>query len=222
MKRFTFTINWPDHFVGFFSALFGILIAFQLEEWRDKNERNELAQLALQNLQNEIGINKTYYEETVRFNSGFVVFVQQSLPFLTSDLKYQGSLEKADSLNAIFPSHYHVQVSELGDQNAANTFAVSIKMNITLKHPITAAWESAKATGALNYMDFGTVHLLSLIYDQERLLNEIQYANELIRTSEIHSKEDLANFLAKVHESITVLQHELEDMNSFIHMLTTG
>jgi hypothetical protein len=99
-------INWSDHIVGFFSALFGILIAFQLESWREDSERKELVTLALQNLKNEIEINKGYYEETTQFNHVFLNFIEQSASWLTDDVRFSGTTNLADSLNKIFPNNF--------------------------------------------------------------------------------------------------------------------
>jgi len=120
-------INWPDHLVGFFSALFGILIAFQLEEWRDQRERDQLVQLALQNLKSEIDINKNYYKETTRFNETFLHFVNESSPSITEELTYSGAKNAVDSLNKFFPGHFAIDPTSESDK----VFPLKITLNIT-------------------------------------------------------------------------------------------
>src|ERR1700755_1317393 len=189
-KLGTVHINWPDHLVGFFSALFGILIAFQLEEWRDQREREQLVSLALQNLKSEIDINKNYYGETTRFNEAFLHFLNESAPHITEELTFQGSKDLADSLSTVFPGHFSIQAA--AESKKPSTAPLKVTLNISVHHPLTAAWESAKATGALNFMDFEKVHLLSLIYHQEKLLNEIDNLNALIKSAgRIKSKTQL-------------------------------
>jgi hypothetical protein len=210
-------INWPDHLVGFFSALFGILIAFQLEEWRDQREREQLVQLALQNLKSEIDINKNYYEETTRFNETFLHFLSESSPNITEELTYSGSKNAVDSLNKFFPGHFAVDPSA----ESRKTFPLKITLNITVHHPLTAAWESAKATGALNFMNFEQVHLLSLIYHQEKLLNEIDNLNALIKNSgRIKSKSQLFFLVDELRESNSIIQREMNELKGYINILT--
>ena len=50
MKSFlsSYKIDWANHIIGFFSALFGILIAFELEEWRDEKNQIEIARVAFE------------------------------------------------------------------------------------------------------------------------------------------------------------------------------
>src|SRR6478736_912629 len=203
-------INWPDHLVGFFSALFGILIAFQLEEWRDQREREQLVQLALQNLKSEIDINKNYYEETTRFNETFLQFLTESSSNISEELTFRGSSTAADSLNKFFPAHFSIGQPLVA---SSKTLPIKITLNISVHHPLTAAWESAKATGALNFMNFEQVHLLSLIYHQEKLLNEIDNLNSLIKNSgRIKSKSQLFSLVDELRESNSIIQREMDQM----------
>ena len=40
-------IDWPNHIVAFFSALFGILIALELDERREDTKETEFALMTL-------------------------------------------------------------------------------------------------------------------------------------------------------------------------------
>lgn len=212
-------INWPDHLVGFFSALFGILIAFQLEEWRDQHEREQLVKLALQNIKNEIDINKNYYEETIRFNDTFLHFLNEANPHLTNELNFIGTKTLADSLNRIFPDHFLILKDDNESKNQTNS-PLKITLNISVHHPLTAAWESAKATGALNFMDFEKVHLLSLIYNQEKLLNEIDNLNALIKSSgRVKTKTQLFVLVNELQESNSIIQREMDVLKGYINIL---
>src|SRR6478609_3399734 len=212
----SYKIDWPNHIVGFFSALFGILIAFQLEEWRDQREREQLVQLALQNLKSEIDINKNYYEETTRFNETFLHFLNESSPSITEELTYRGSKNAVDSLNKFFPGHFAIKAPP----ESGKAFLLKITLNITVHHPLTAAWESAKATGALNFMNFEQVHLLSLIYHQEKLLNEIDNLNALIKNSgRVKSKSQLFSLVDELRESNSIIQREMDQMKGYINIL---
>src|SRR6478609_8636135 len=124
----SYKIDWPNHIVGFFSALFGILIAFQLEEWRDQREREQLVQLALQNLKSEIDINKNYYEETMRFNETFLHFLLESSPNISEELTFRGSPTAIDSLNKFFPAHFLIGQAS---GKSSRAFPIKITLNIS-------------------------------------------------------------------------------------------
>jgi len=85
---------------------------------------------------------------------------------------------------------------------------------------LTAAWESAKATGALNFMNFQQVHLLSLIYHQEKLLNEIDNLNALIKNSgRISTKSQLFLLVDELSESNSIIQREMNELKGYINIL---
>ena len=71
-----FSVDWPNHVIGFFSALFGILIAFELDQWRERQQEAEVAQNAFSKLKQEIQINKNLLHETVSTNLGLLTLLQ--------------------------------------------------------------------------------------------------------------------------------------------------
>ena len=58
-------IDWLNHFVAFASSLLGILIAFQLDNWRESRGENEKMQIALQGIKKEIENNSIKREKKV-------------------------------------------------------------------------------------------------------------------------------------------------------------
>ena len=58
-------LDWPNHIIAFFSALLGILIAFQLEGYRDTRKDNEELKSALISIKSEIDNNFNIYETNV-------------------------------------------------------------------------------------------------------------------------------------------------------------
>jgi hypothetical protein len=100
MKSFLsrYRIDWPNHTIGFFSALFGILIAFELEEWRDQRNKAEIARIAFENLRNEVKINQSSLRSNVANNIRHLTTMQQLLPKLDNQLRFTGSAAEADSI----------------------------------------------------------------------------------------------------------------------------
>jgi len=69
MKFSSWRVDWPNHLIGFFSALFGILIAFELDEWREAKNNREEAHNAFDKIKQEIQINKGALHEAVKNKS---------------------------------------------------------------------------------------------------------------------------------------------------------
>lgn len=70
-------IDWPNHLVGFFSALFGILIAFELDEWKESRKEEKIAANAFIRLQQEIVINRNMLHEMVNTNLSLISMLNQ-------------------------------------------------------------------------------------------------------------------------------------------------
>src|SRR5688572_17342624 len=95
------SIDWPNHIIGFFSALFGILIAFELDQWRERQQEQEIAQNAFAKLKQEIQINKNTLHEMASSNREFLSLLKsEALPNLNDNLQFTGSRFLADSLNS--------------------------------------------------------------------------------------------------------------------------
>ena len=58
MKNKLSNIDWSNHIVAFFSALLGILIAFQLQDYQDDQKEEEELQITLEAIKKEIENNQ--------------------------------------------------------------------------------------------------------------------------------------------------------------------
>src|SRR5688572_29448953 len=94
-----FKIDWPNHIIAFFSALFGILIAFQLDEWRERSGQVHLADEAFRLIRNETSLNKNILLENIHRNDSSLALLTSTLVFVNDDLKFVGPYAKADSIN---------------------------------------------------------------------------------------------------------------------------
>lgn len=61
MKKFNFSflnnIQWMNHFMGFFSVVLGVLLAFWLNDWNTDKKEQEQINIALVNLKSEMKVN---------------------------------------------------------------------------------------------------------------------------------------------------------------------
>jgi hypothetical protein len=68
-------IDWPNHIIAFFSALLGILIAFQMEDYREGKGESEELETAMRSIQLEIENNLKIYQWNTKELSNFLAYV---------------------------------------------------------------------------------------------------------------------------------------------------
>lgn len=216
MKLSAWRVDWPNHLIGFFSALFGILIAFELDEWREAKNNQEEAHNAFDKIKQEIQINKGALHEAVKTNLQFLELLERELvPHIDDKLEYKGSSKEAIEINA--------KVQAIARINLTDTLSSSVKSPITINmgsllHPTLhySAWESAKATGVINYIEYEKVLTISYLYNIPRITDELQEIRMLIRRSdEITSKSGFEKLLIELKESHHLIQAELANYDIF-------
>jgi hypothetical protein len=214
-------IDWPNHIVAFFSALFGILIAFQLDEWREDAGQHRLATEALKRIRSEANLNKDLLVSNITRNEKSIDELISVLPFVANDLFFAGWYQAADSINRNNPA-VHILLDSARKNSAK---LVRFEMRFGLDHIAvpeihTSAWESAKATGALNFMTLEQVDLLSLIYSNGQLrddLNDLRAA--LKRSDDVTTRQEFASILTELQKTNTIIKRELATYESYVTML---
>lgn len=217
----SFKIDWPNHIIGFFSALFGILIAFELDEWRQTRSEQQIALNAFTNLKNEVDLNKNILHENVQENLKTLHSLQSLLPRIEHNLSFSGSKREADSLNKQFGRIIFIDVSDSLHSPHTARWPVHFGVgSITVPSLQASAWESAKATGALNFLSYEKVASLSFVYNDARISDELAEIRRLWRNSDnVRNKEELITFLLGMEKSHLVLDRELEEFDKFANML---
>ena len=72
MKNILNNIDWSNHIVAFFSALLGILIAFQLQDYQDDQKEEEELQITLEAIKKEIENNQNIYRTNIKTLTDFL------------------------------------------------------------------------------------------------------------------------------------------------------
>lgn len=224
MKQFSFQslkIDWPNHLIGFFSALFGILIAFELDDWRERQNQAELASNAFERMKVEIDFNQNILHANVKQSLEFVDLLNRFSEKLNTDLLFSGNYQEADSVNTHFSNY--IFISTEGSERKAGYPAHIAVGTLPMITQHSSAWESAKATGVLNFMGYEKVLVLSTIYNNKSIVDELDTIQQLRKKSdEITSKAQLQNFLAELEESLRVIERELIAYDQFVNMLETA
>jgi hypothetical protein len=216
-----YKIDWPNHLIGFFSALFGILIAFELEEWRDEKNQVEIARVAFENLKKEVQINQNSLHENIANNIRHINSLQSLFIKMDNQLKFVGSRAEADSINQNFNQVVFIEQYDSVKKVKMERPVIHIGMhNITIPTLQSSAWESAKATGALNLMEYEKVLSLSSLYNPPRILDELSEIRNLLRNSDsILNKTELSILLAEMEKAHRSIESELQTYDQFVNIL---
>lgn len=220
MRFKVWKIDWPNHLIGFFSALFGILIAFELDQWRETKNNHEDARNAFEKIKKEILVNKETLHAVVSENLKRLELIElEFIPHINEKLGYNGSTKAAMTINTrVYPA----AIIHIADTSFTN-INTSVTVNLgSLSHPILhySAWESAKATGVINYLEYEKVLAISYLYSTERIVEELQEIRFLLRKSdEINSKIGLEKLLSELKESHMIIQSELANYDTFANMV---
>ncbi len=216
-----YKIDWPNHIIGFFSALFGILIAFELEEWRDEKNQIEIAHIAFENLKKEVQINQNSLHENIAINIKHLKSLQGLLSQMDNQLGFIGSKAEADSINKHFSQVAFIEWDDLVNKSKMVKPVVIIGLhNITIPMLQSSAWESAKATGALNLMEYEKVLSLSSLYNPPRILDELSQIRNFLRNSDnILNKTELSILLTEIEKAHWSIESELQTFDQFVNIL---
>jgi hypothetical protein len=216
-------IDWPNHFVGFFSALFGILIAFELDEWKESRKDDKIADNAFIRMQQEIDMNRNMLRGMVTVNLQMIGDLEgQVLDKVDNRLMFTGTAEQALAVNNTAPlsSIAFVQMPQ-GDRKQNTQAALHVVFSgLTVPVIYSSAWESARTIGALNNMSYEKVLTLSSLYNPPRILDELTEVRALLRNADdIDSKAELQHLLDELDESYRIIAAELDQLDAFAAML---
>jgi hypothetical protein len=216
-------IDWPNHLVGFFSALFGLLIAFELDEWKENRKDKQIAENAFVRLQQEIDFNRNMLHEMVNINLQMISALEdQVLQNVDNKLLFNGTIEQAKAVNSATPlsSIAYIRIPE-DDRKQQGGVELHIIFSGLIQPGIhNSAWESAKTIGALNNMSYEKVLSLSSLYNPTRLMDELAEIRTLLRNADdVRNKTDLENLLGELKNSYHIIDQDLNQFDAFAAML---
>jgi L-lysine 2,3-aminomutase len=213
-------VDWPNHLIGFFSALFGILIAFELDQWRERNNQAEEARNAFGKLKEEILINQAALHEAVNTNLHQLNLLEELLlPNLSGYLIYKGTAANARTINDQLRPIAHIVITDSVSKQI--TAPVNVMMSSLVRPPLhVSAWESAKATGVINYLEYEKVLAISYLYNTPVIADELEEIRMLLRKAdEVTDKAGFEKLVSELRESYHIIQNELANFDTFVSMV---
>jgi L-lysine 2,3-aminomutase len=213
-------VDWPNHLIGFFSALFGILIAFELDQWRERNNQAEEARNAFGKLKEEILINQAALHEAVNTNLHQLNLLEELLlPNLSGYLIYKGTAANARTINDQLRPIAHIVITDSVSKQI--TAPVNVMMSSLVRPPLhVSAWESAKATCVINYLEYEKVLAISYLYNTPVIADELEEIRMLLRKAdEVTDKAGFEKLVSELRESYHIIQNELANFDTFVSMV---
>ncbi len=220
LPKISFVVDWPNHIIGFFSALFGILIAFELDQWRESRKEAEIAANAFDKLKQEIQINKNSLHESINLNLQLLAVLEETvLPLLSEDLHFEGEVGEVSAYNedAQFARVAHIEEVPMKGRR----YMVHIGFGNFIRPVLHySAWESAKATGALNFMAYEKVLSLSSLYNAPQITDELLHIKQwLEQADQVKTRTQLNDLLVRLRQAHRILEDELQEYDLFVNML---
>ncbi len=177
-------VDWKNHIIAFFSALLGILIAFQLEDYRDDRQDKERLGITLNAIKKEIERNRIIYQTNVTKLSDFLEYFElRELTNEKGELKLNTNkfarmkakrsdryrnwilLKQQNDTTSIFDTHWTFIIDTAPESGVS-----------------TSSWQAGLYEGVLNRLDNNTLSQLTQIYEwvgKDIGLNEREFYENL-------------------------------------------
>src|SRR5689334_2332389 len=81
----TSKVDWLNHLIAFVSALLGIFIAFQLDDWQERRSQQEKVRISLEAIRKEIDGNLEIYKSNIDSLSPFMDHIEFAMEHRSSD-----------------------------------------------------------------------------------------------------------------------------------------
>lgn len=186
-KRGKSKIDWINHVVGFVSVVFGVVMAFWLNNWSEGRSENQTIRTALQNVRNEIAKNQKNLDSTILENRRQYEFLGEYLGMVNDNMSIASTNAEWHELVEKYP-------------NYLATSSSGVRLNLELFQLSEVAWATTHRTGILTSIDFELVFVLEESYDLQKKVNEFD-SNLLSALSSVSkSKESFA----KIHQSLAL------------------
>lgn len=159
-------IDWINHSVAFFSALLGILIAFQLEDYQDRRQENEKLEVTLGAIRSEIENNRRIYQTNVEKLTDFVEYFE-----LNGMVDGKGELvledEKFERMKLRSPGRFSEWVLVRRGNNGTSVFTnCEFVIDVAPETGIsTSSWKAGLFEGVLNRLDHDKLSKITHIYE---------------------------------------------------------
>jgi 2-haloacid dehalogenase len=138
--------NWLTFLLEMVMIIFSILLALNLESWREGRKEKEQARIALQNISSEIRQNRKAVSTAIPLHHRFTDHLQETI----------GKLDK------------------LNESGAGQGKGIGIDFELRPPHLYQAAWQTVLSTQSLKKTDYQTILAIAELYEMQRWMSLIE------------------------------------------------
>ena len=185
------TIQWLNHTVNFTSVLFGIIIAFSLQNWNENRKERKTIHTALNNIANEIRTNLGRIDTVIQKNQAQLDMQYEYLDLIDENFDLQVGLEDWKTFALKYPDYF-----DPDEQSWALDFDLFILSRV--------AWETTQQMGILSSLDFELAADIGTVYEIQEKVE--QFDMEMVdKVSQLSTQntESLVRLLRSVRSRIT-------------------
>jgi len=179
--------NWLTFLLEMVMIVFSILLALNLESWREGRKEREQARSALQNISSEIRQNRKAVSAAIPLHHQFTDHLQETIA-------------KLDKQN---------------ESGAGKGKGIGIDFELRPPHLYQAAWQTVLSTQVLKKTDYQTILAIAELYEMQRWMSLIEEkVLQAMLTPGAFDEKNVAQFLTMVfmlYSDYTKLEERLVD-----------
>ncbi|MFY0689268.1 MAG: hypothetical protein JXQ90_19010 [Cyclobacteriaceae bacterium] len=210
--------DWINHSIAFLGMIIGILIALQLDDWREKQELQERIEIAISNVGHELDANRQGLEGIIGSNKMFI----DILEFIVEHEIADGIIQFNSEENWLSSKQLEfVEFSEIDSTGSKIRAKVDVNFNLFLTFRIQSHnWEGLKYSGYLSLSNQEDLNEYILIYD---LLNTDFGDLDILQLSKrIEAADTNEKTLNVLKENVKPYEVKLNYLNNFLDKKQAG
>ncbi len=197
-------IDWRNHFISFLSALIGILIAFQLEDYKNRKQETEELNITMTAIKSEIENNLKIYDRNIHVLSTWLelynLVENKNKKGMIMVSKEKFATMMTDSLAKNRTGRWKVE--HLKDSILLTIPDNRMLIDVLPEEGVSmSSWKAALSSGVINHLENQRLSQLTKIYEwteRDLGLDELAiYQNNLNNTSEYDNVTDLIPIFKK-------------------------
>lgn len=152
-------IDWLNHLIGLVAVLFGVLIAFWLNNWSEENKAEATMKVALENIRSEIDKNSASLDTIIQSNTRLHTFLSVYLQSVDDGMSVLVNETEWSVLTEKYPQYLNEGKS-------------GVQIDMDLFQLSDVAWSASHRTDVFSYMDYDLAFTLEKAYALQEKLNE--------------------------------------------------
>ncbi|MEP0985662.1 hypothetical protein [Ekhidna sp.] len=139
-----------NHTIAFFGTIISIIVALQLDDWREKSELKERVEISLRSVDEEILRNQEMLQRVTSANQMYIDILEFINDHKVKERVILYEQNEIDNLDSELKQKF--KLNRLSNNNGKITAKVEIRFDVILSYRLQRSnWEALKYTGYLNF-----------------------------------------------------------------------